>query len=128
MIETRTGIYPDRIYKTYIYSTGVTTSVLGETNTTSPSKYQLKQNFPNPFNPSTTIRYSLSSPQKIYIRIYDVSGQLVKDIIEEHKQAGEYNVKWNGKNNSGQRVSSGVYYYQMTVGNETQAKKMILIK
>jgi hypothetical protein len=116
------------IDKTYIFSTGVATSALEHTYTTPPSKYQLKQNFPNPFNPSTTIRYSLSGPENISIRIYDVSGQLVKEINKEHNQAGEYEVIWDGSNNNGEKISSGIYFYRLSVGNYNEAKKMILIK
>ncbi len=95
-----------------VYATnGSSTSITYNFNE-SPNNYNLKQNFPNPFNPSTTIQYSISSPGKISIRIYDVSGQLVKEINEEHYQSGEYNVTWDGTSNVGQRVSSGVYFYQ----------------
>lgn len=128
VIETKTGIYPNTIYKTYIYSTGVTTSALDETYFTPTTGYQLKQNFPNPFNPSTTIRYSLSVPEKVSIKIYDVSAQLVKEINKEHNQAGEFEVNWEGKNEVDQKVSSGVYFYQLSVGNYNEAKKMILLK
>lgn len=124
-----TGNYPNPdIYKTYIYSTGLTTSVVEEIYSTSPSGYQLKQNFPNPFNPSTTIRYSLSGPENISIKIYDVSGQLVKEINKEYNQAGEFEVIWDGKNNFNQKVSSGTYFYQLIVGNYSEAKKMLLLK
>ena len=128
VIETRTGVFPDYIYKTYIFSTGITTSALENNNITSPTKYTLKQNFPNPFNPSTTIRYSLLGPENISIKIYDVSGQLVKEINKEHNQAGEFEVIWDGKNNFSQKVSSGTYFYQLSVGNYNEAKKMILLK
>ena len=121
--------YPDPdVYKTYIYSTGIVTSVLEENNINSPKKYRLEQNYPNPFNPTTTIKYSIDSPEKILIKIYNVSGQLIKEINREHNQAGEYEVIWNGINNFGQKVSSGAYFYQLTAGNYTEAKKMILLK
>ena len=67
-------------------------------------------------------------PENIAIKIYDVSGQLVKEINKEHNQAGEYEVNWDGKNNFGQQVSSGTYFYQLRVGNYSEAKKMILLK
>lgn len=127
MGETFNFPNPD-VYKTYIYSTGLTTSALEENNINSPNKYKLNQNYPNPFNPSTTIRYSLSSPEKVSIKIYDVSGQLVKEINKEHNQSGEYEVRWDGKNDFGQRVSSGTYFYQLIVDNYAEAKKMILLK
>ncbi len=128
VINTESGIYPNLTYKAYIYSTGVTTSVLNDNNIPSPKEYKLEQNYPNPFNPSTTIRYSIDSPQKISIKIYNISGQLIKEINREHNHAGEYEVIWDGKNNYGQKISSGAYFYQLTAGKYTEAKKMILIK
>lgn len=123
------GIPPDPyIYKTYVYSTGLTTSANDGNNKTTPMEYRLEQNFPNPFNPTTTIRYSLTSPEKVSIRIYDVSGQLLKEFNNEHSQSGDYDVVWDGKNNFGEKVSSGAYFYQLNVGNYTGAKKMILLK
>ena len=124
-----TGNFPNPdIYKTYIYSTGITTSVLTDNNMLSPNEYRLGQNFPNPFNPSTTIRYTLSGPENISIRIYDVSGQLLKEVNKEHNQAGEYEVIWDGKNSFNEKASSGTYFYQLSVGNYNEAKKMILLK
>jgi len=123
-----TAYISSNIYKTYIYSTPIITSVLGESNVHSPKEYRLKQNFPNPFNPSTTIRYSITSPEYVSIKVYDVSGQLVKEITKDHNQAGEYEVVWDGKNKFGKRVSSGTYFYQLSVGDYVEAKKMILLK
>ena len=128
VIGTETGIWPNTIYRTYIYSTGVPTSVLEGTYSASPKEFKLKQNFPNPFNPSTTIRYSLSSPENISIKIFDVSGQLVKEINNAHNQAGEYEVIWDGTNNHRAKVSSGTYFYELNAGNYNEAKKMILLK
>jgi hypothetical protein len=119
---------PTETYKTYIFSTGVTTSVMEDNNLKALTDYKLMQNFPNPFNPSTTIRYTITSPENISIKIYDVGGQLIKEINEDHTQAGEYNIIWDGKNNFGERVSSGTYFYQLSVGGYVEAKKMILLK
>jgi len=115
-------------YKTYIYSTGISTSAIEGNNVNLLNKYKLQQNFPNPFNPSTTIRYSISSPENVSIKIYDVTGQLVKEINKGHNHSGEYEIVWNGTNNFNERVSSGAYFYQISAGNYAQAKKMILLK
>ena len=129
VINTDSGTYPNLTYKAFIYSTGLSTSALENNNYSSvPRGYDLKQNFPNPFNPSTTIRYSIDSPKKVSVKIYNVSGQLIKEINKEHSQPGVYQAIWNGKNNFGQKVSSGTYFYQLTVGNYSEAKKMILLK
>jgi flagellar hook assembly protein FlgD len=93
-----------------------------------PDEFTLQQNYPNPFNPSTTIRYSTTTPGNISIIIYDITGELIKEITREHNQAGEYEIIWNGKNNFGERVSSGAYFYQIVAGDYVEAKKMILLK
>ena len=122
------GAIPGGEYKTYVYSTGVSITGVNQIYHESINGYKLEQNFPNPFNPSTTIRYSITSPENVSINIYDVSGQLVKEITKDHNQAGEYEVIWGGMNNYNQKVSSGAYFYQITAGNYVEAKKMILLK
>ena len=125
ILEERIGL--PHYYLHTVYSTDVRTTQINETRGNTV-EYELYNNFPNPFNPSTTIRYSIDSPEKISIKIYNVSGQLIKEINREHNQAGKYEVIWDGKNNFGQKVSSGAYFYQLTAGNYTEAKKMILLK
>ena len=111
-----------------VYSTNGNATSISENIKNIPGIYQLKQNYPNPFNPSTTIRYSLTSPEKVYIKIYNVSGQLLKEISKEHNQAGEFEVIWDGTNKHREKVSSGTYFYQIQAGEFVQAKKMILLK
>lgn len=115
-------------YQYLIYTTNGIPSSLNSQLQNSPESFQMNQNFPNPFNPTTTIRYSIPSQEKIIVRIYDVSGQLVKEITKEHNQAGEYEVSWDGTNNFGENVSSGAYFYQLIVGDYKDAKKMVLLK
>ncbi len=93
-----------------------------------PQEFNLFQNFPNPFNPSTTIRYSVIQPGNVSIRIYDILGREVKTLLNEIKAAGTYNLVWNGVNNAGDKVSSGIYLYRMESGSFVQTKKMILLK
>ena len=88
-----------------------------------PENYSLKQNFPNPFNPTTTIRYSIPKAVHITIKVYNIIGQLVATLIDEYKQAGNYEIKFNGSN-----LSSGVYFYRMQAGNFVEVKKLILLK
>lgn len=128
LISTRSGSWPNEVYKTFIYSTGVTVTSLSNSDNNYPKNFKLSQNYPNPFNPNTTIRYSINSPDEVSIRIYDVSGQLIKEIIENRNQSGEYQVIWDGKNNFGESVSSGTYFYQLVIDNHSEAKKMILLK
>ena len=93
-----------------------------------PENFHLHQNFPNPFNPSTTIRYSIVEPGNVSIKIYDVLGREVKTLVNEVRTVGTYSSTWNGYNNFGNKVSSGIYFYRMESGSFIEAKKMILLK
>lgn len=85
-------------------------------------------NYPNPFNQSTTIRYSLKSDNVVKINIYNVKGQLIKNLLNENQKSGEYKISWDTKNNNNKEVCSGMYFYKMRNGSYTSTKKMILIK
>ena len=88
-----------------------------------PASYKLEQNFPNPFNPSTTIKYSVQKEGLVKITLYDVLGREVTTLVNEVKPVGHYEVNFNASN-----LTSGVYFYRMQAGNFVQAKKMILMK
>jgi hypothetical protein len=89
----------------------------------------LDQNYPNPFNPVTTIRYGVKERSFVSLKIYNVRGQLVKTLVNEVKNpAVEYKANWDGTNNAGQSVASGVYFYKLVAKNYTHAKKMVLLK
>lgn len=91
--------------------------------------YELQQNFPNPFNPSTQINFSIARAGVVTLNVYNVSGQLVKTLVNNSFDKGNYNVEWNGTNSNGSQVSSGVYLYKLTTSNGFSAtKKMFLIK
>jgi hypothetical protein len=107
-------------------STGVQEPTL--VDGTMPAAYALHQNYPNPFNPETTIRFDLAQAGPVDIRVYNVTGQLVRQLTDGHRQAGSYEVHWNGHNNQGQLVPSGIYFCRMTAGEFTDVKKMALIK
>ena len=93
---------------------------------------QLIGNYPNPFNPSTSVSFSVANPSNVRINIYNVKGQLVKNLYNSFVPANKTNqrvdVLWNGKDNKGQSVSSGVYYTKMIAGNHTEFKKMLMVK
>lgn len=91
-------------------------------------KNVLFQNFPNPFNPITTINYSIHAREFVSLRIFNVAGQLVCRLVDEYQLKGEYNITWDGKDDSGNSVSSGVYFYQLDMGTYSNSKKMILLK
>ncbi|MCB5259321.1 MAG: choice-of-anchor J domain-containing protein, partial [Candidatus Cloacimonetes bacterium] len=89
---------------------------------------QLKGNYPNPFNPETTISYSVKDSGPVSIDIFNVKGQLVRKLVNDTKAAGNYTEIWNGKDNNGRAVSSGIYYFKMNAGKYSSTKKMILMK
>lgn len=90
-----------------------------------PTSYSLSQNYPNPFNPSTTIHYNLSKSAFVTLKVFDVLGREVETLVNEEKSVGEHTVKFNGSH-----LSSGMYFYQITIGHGqfVQTKKMILMK
>ncbi len=83
---------------------------------------------PCPFNPSTTISYHLPTAQYVELRIFDASGRLVKHLVAENMPAGEHIVRWDGTNDAGIRVASGVFLYQLRAGSYVETKKMALLK
>ncbi|MCB5296165.1 MAG: choice-of-anchor J domain-containing protein, partial [Candidatus Cloacimonetes bacterium] len=89
---------------------------------------QLIGNYPNPFNPETNIRFSLKEAAKVSIEIYNVKGQLVRKLVNDVRDAGDHVAVWNGTDNNGRAVSSGVYYFKMNTGKYSSTKKMILMK
>jgi hypothetical protein len=93
-----------------------------------PLDYILWQNFPNPFNPSTTVKFQIPQTSDVTIKIYDMLGQEVRTLFAGEVLRGTYSVDWDGKNDAGQQMSSGSYIYRMVAGEFMQAKKMILIK
>jgi len=93
-----------------------------------PLLTQLGSNYPNPFNPSTTISFSNPEESNIEIIVYNNKGQKIKTLVNEVLSAGEHTVIWNGTDNRNAAVASGVYLYKMKAGNYTSIKKMILLK
>ncbi len=95
-----------------------------------PIDYVLYQNFPNPFNPTTSIRYFVGAdaPAKVSLRIYNVAGQLVRTLVDEEESVGEHRVIWDGKNGEGKDVASGVYFYRLNVSDYSESKRMVLLK
>lgn len=95
---------------------------------TTPAEFALSQNFPNPFNPETTIRYSLADDAQVQLRIYNLVGQVVRTLVQERQAAGRYAIRWDGRDERGLTVSSGVYFYQITAGKFKDVRKLMLLK
>ncbi|HKW13963.1 MAG TPA: FlgD immunoglobulin-like domain containing protein [Candidatus Krumholzibacteria bacterium] len=94
-----------------------------------PGVFALHANVPNPFNPTTTINYDVRrGGADVHIDIFDVSGRLVRTLVEEHRAAGRYSTQWNGLDDGGRPVASGVYFYRMQAAGFNETRKMVLLK
>jgi hypothetical protein len=100
-----------------------------------PHDFELNQNYPNPFNPTTTIHFNVHRPSSTVrspipttLKIYNILGQLVKTLVNESKNAGEYQVVWDGKDERGNSLASGIYFYRLQIGEQTQTRRMLLLK
>jgi hypothetical protein len=89
----------------------------------------LHQNFPNPFNPGTVISFDLPVRERVSLEIFDVSGRLVKRLLyDEEREPGSHTVSWDGSNDAGKAVSSGIYYYRLTAGKASMTHEMVLLR
>ena len=93
-----------------------------------PLVTRLEQNRPNPFNPSTSVAFSLAEPGHVVVRGYDVAGREVRTLVDERWASDRYEVPWDGRDDTGNRVASGVYYYSFEIDGERQTRKMVLLK
>jgi hypothetical protein len=93
-----------------------------------PSRFELTQNYPNPFNPTTTIAFSLAEAGPVQLSVYDVSGRLVKTLLNRNMQAKRHTVDWNGTDSRGNPVASGVYFYRLNTGRFSSTRKMLILK
>jgi hypothetical protein len=102
--------------------------VTPKTEVQAPNAFALCQNFPNPFNPETQISYSLPKEAHVTLTIYSVLGQKVKTLVDELQDAGYKSVHWDGENDSGNKVSSGIYFYRIQAGDYSQTRRMVLLE
>jgi hypothetical protein len=93
-----------------------------------PQAFALHQNVPNPFNPSTRISFDLPAQAHVKLVIYDVSGRLVLTLVNKDMEQGHKEISWDGRDNSGRKVASGIYFYRLAAGAFTETKKMVLLK
>ncbi len=97
-----------------------------------PQEFRLAQNYPNPFNASTTIKYEVkdsgSATATVTLKVYNVLGQQVKSMVEEDQAPGFYSINWDGTNDKGEKVSTGVYFYRLQAGDFVQSRKMTFLK
>jgi hypothetical protein len=112
---------------TYI---GYVSTVDRSANSDSPvsAANALLQNFPNPFNPATTIEYAVMVESPVEISVFDVHGCRIATLVDENKSPGRYHVVWDGRNERGEMVASGMYLYRLTVGEFDSVRKMLVIR
>lgn len=93
-----------------------------------PKEFDIRQNYPNPFNPTTVIQYALPKTSFVKITIYNVLGQRVRNLVDEEQGPGYKKIHWDGRDDAGVEVSSGVYFYRIKAGDFVECKKMTLLK
>ena len=121
-------LYQQNVYRhiTRIYIPDSTTSV--NSDLILPVETNLYQNYPNPFNPSTNIKFRISETGNVSIKIYNVLGKEIKQLLQENLPSGEHNIQWDGKGNEGSTEPSGIYFIQMIAGSYQKTIKTILLK
>mgnify|MGYP001303531111 CR=1 FL=1 len=103
-------------------------SFLLDNDPTSPIAFSLSENYPNPFNPTTTIDFSIAEPGMVNLSIFDASGRLVRNLVSENKNVGSYSATWDGTTDSGVNASTGMYFYTIETESFVETKKMMLVK
>jgi flagellar hook assembly protein FlgD len=93
-----------------------------------PTTFSLSQNYPNPFNPMTTIDYSLPEQSQVTLEVFNVLGQRVKTLADMVQPAGRHRIVWDGKDDQGKDVASGIYFYRLEAGEFTDSKRMVILK
>jgi hypothetical protein len=112
-----TTLTSEGIYEVKNFATGI-----GDTPN-QPLQFELAQNYPNPFNPSTVIRYQLPNSANVTLKVFDVTGKEVAEVVNGYQTAGEHSVEFNAAN-----LPSGVYFYRLSAGNHTATRKMMLVR
>ncbi|HVO73664.1 MAG TPA: T9SS type A sorting domain-containing protein [Ignavibacteriaceae bacterium] len=132
VVGSRWTYYVDSTLATYQYLmrayVSIVTGGVKRVVELSPIGYSLQQNYPNPFNPGTKIRYSIQEKGNVSVKIYDMTGKEVINLVNTFQDAGNYEIGWDGRNQYGIPVASGMYFYSIKAGTFTETKKMILVK
>lgn len=126
--ENTRGNIKNLLVRAYTSIGGSMVSIDQEKDGEIPTKFNLKQNYPNPFNPLTTIQYRITTDSEVILIIYDLVGNEIITLINEYKPSGQYIALWNGKDNLGQPVSSGIYLYMLKTGDFVRTRKMAYLK
>ena len=112
----------------WVQTVDVVTSVAEPASEAIPTKFRLLQNYPNPFNPTTTIRYDLPVQAEVRLTIFNVLGRSVRTLVVQKQAAGAHSAVWDGRDDSGRQLASGVYVYRLQAGEFHKTAKMLLLK
>lgn len=126
--DEKTDVLSGVLHKVIWFQNGGPITNINKPIANLPDKIGVRQNFPNPFNPLTQIRYSIPTSQNVTITLYNILGQKIKTLLSQKQTAGEHKVIWDARDDSGQPVSSGIYFYQLRAGDFTETKKMMLMR
>jgi hypothetical protein len=105
-----------------------TTQALSAQVAALPTQFALENNYPNPFNPTTTIKYQLPEDVRVTVTVYNIQGQVVRTLVSEDQKAGYYTIQWDGRSEAGMTVATGIYIYRIDAGSFVTAKKMVMMK
>lgn len=119
---------PEPIVQREVGSTISVMVTVTASTTLLPDRFSLSQNYPNPSNSTTIIEYDLPIPTDVTVEIYNMLGQKVRTLVDDHRVAGSYRVEWDGNMSSGRAAASGVYLYRIQAGSFVETKKMLLLK
>ncbi len=103
-------------------------AIITDSDLPDAARNELFQNYPNPFNPTTKIKYSIAQAASVQLVVYNVAGQRIRSLVNETKPAGTYTEIWDGKNDGGRSVATGIYFYRFMAGGYSEVKKMILLR
>ncbi|MDZ7374373.1 MAG: T9SS type A sorting domain-containing protein, partial [candidate division KSB1 bacterium] len=116
------------MYREVILSEQTSVGVASRDVASLPKRFELAQNFPNPFNPSTTIAYELPKTTRVKVEVFDVLGRRVATLFDGVQEAGSHQVTWDGRTEAGEPAPSGVYLYKLSTPDYSQIRKMLLVK
>jgi Tol biopolymer transport system component len=111
-----------------LFAVGSEQALISDSSGSIRLPFKLHQNQPNPFNPSTTIRFSLDRAGAVTLDVYDVAGHLVRRLVDREISAGTWAEDWDGRDQAGREVASGAYFYRLRASGQTQTRKMVLLK
>ena len=130
VIQYNDSLYLGTLHDSYIGVIPLPEELLSDRNVPQlvASEYQLNQNFPNPFNPITTVRYDLPEDSFVDVTVYDMLGNVVNNLVNTNQSSGYKSIQWDATNSQGEPVSAGVYLYKIQAGDFVDTKKMVLLK